>query len=135
MKVSNCKIANSPFFKKNYRTIRKTAAIPIKTVMGALAIRNLKKNNLKNTSYYHLYCISDDKKYLRYLKISQNKTLERIRRKIRSGGKVKIAFQTSFLSTWIGDELIELLENDSRFDVTAVPVWQTNSSKEDTAFN
>jgi hypothetical protein len=131
MKVSNCKIANSPFFKKNYRTIRKTAAIPIKTVMGALAIRNLKKNNLKNTSYYHLYCISDDKKYLRYLKISQNKTLERIRRKIRSGGKVKIAFQTSFLSTWIGDELIELLENDSRFDVTAVPVWQTNSSKEE----
>lgn len=41
--------------------------------------------------------------------------------------KLQITFVVSFLSTWIGDKLIQLFLKDRRFEVRLLLVWQRNS--------
>lgn len=77
-------------------------------------------------TYYEL--VQDVKKSILADRLDEinGTTIERIRDK----EIVRLAFQVSFVSTWIGDEILNLFLKDERFSVSIVFCWQKNSNYE-----
>lgn len=80
-------------------------------------------NNIN--TYADIYNVFKTDAYLNILKHFHKKAVERIKKK----KKIKIAFQTSFLSTWVGDEIVKMFMSNPRFEVKVVLVWQINSDR------
>ena len=74
-------------------------------------------------TYYDMYRLIKKEHYLDCLKEVQAKALARI----RGQEKIRIAFQSSCLAEWVGDELVRKFAANERFDVTVVIVWQANT--------
>ena len=102
---------------------------PFRNYHSRRAIRGLANDELTTTYYSELYCIWNDKEYTKYLSLSHEKTKKLISKKSEKGERIKIAFQISLISVWVGDELVNKFQKDDRFDVTIIIVWQTNTSK------
>ena len=80
---------------------------------------------LKINTYMQLYSLIKHEYYPKLLQMAQNLTLSRIKKQ----GKIKIGIQTSFINTWIGDELVRKFMDDSRFDIDVIIAWQRNTSR------
>ena len=128
MKNLKNKLKEIPILKKTWDKF-KLRIKRIQQIEAMGSIKAIKSGNLKRGTYYALNHIVNRNDYLRQLSLAHDLALANIQSKANSE-RVKIAFQTSFLSTWIGDEIVKLFLSDDRYDVTIVLVWQTNSSKE-----
>lgn len=80
-------------------------------------------NNIN--TYADIFNVFKPDTYLNILKYFHTKAVESIKNK----KKIKIAFQASFLSTWIGDEIVKMFMSNPRFEVKVVLVWQINSDR------
>ena len=82
--------------------------------------------DIKICDYDTMFNILKKDAYMKCLREIQKRNLIKLRKK----RKIKIAFQVSCISEWIGDEILTLFSSDERFDVTIVLVWRIDTIKE-----
>lgn len=93
-------------------------------IMFWLTVIKVHFGYLDDAYYFDLYLPEFKNLYKKIFIRAQDMAVDAIRKK----SKIKIAFQSAFLSTWIGDEIVEYFLNDDRFEVQVVITWQTNSA-------